>query len=100
MIAGRFSYVNRRFYQARMYTCAHIRVDFWVSSLLSIPYPEDLLNSLSEIQLQQLAREAFYVRLYEQGLISSGRAGAMLGMDRSDFLNLLGQYGDGTRYVK
>lgn len=33
------------------------------------------------------------IRLYEQGKISSGRAGAMLGMTRSDFLDLLGRYG-------
>jgi predicted HTH domain antitoxin len=60
---------------------------------LVISYPAELLDSLSEAQLQQPAREAFYVRLYEQGLISSGRAGAQLGMTRSDFLDLLGKYG-------
>jgi predicted HTH domain antitoxin len=58
-----------------------------------ISYPAELLASMSEAQLQQLAREAFYVHLYEQGLISSGRAGAQLGMTRSDFLDLLGKYG-------
>lgn len=60
---------------------------------LQIDYPADILGEMSAEQLEQLAREAFYVRLYEQGKISSGRAGAMLGMTRSDFLDLLGRYG-------
>ena len=41
---------------------------------------------------QRLACEAFYVRLYQEGKISSGRAGALLGLSRSDFLDLLGRY--------
>jgi predicted HTH domain antitoxin len=60
---------------------------------LQIDYPADLTQEVGPEELQRLAREAFYVRLYEQGHISSGRAGAMLGMSRSDFLDLLGRYG-------
>lgn len=60
---------------------------------IQIDYPPELLDEMTSDQLQRLAREAFYVRLYEQGKISSGRAGAMLGISRSDFLDLLGQYG-------
>lgn len=60
---------------------------------LQIDFPADLLSEISLEELQRLAREAFYVRLYEQGKISSGRAGTMLGMGRSDFLDLLGRYG-------
>ena len=60
---------------------------------VQIDYPADLLDAMSAEELQRLAREAFYVRLYEQGKVSSGQAGAMLGMTRSDFLDLLGRYG-------
>jgi predicted HTH domain antitoxin len=60
---------------------------------IEIEFPAELLNELSGEQVRRLAREAFYVRLYEQGRISSGRAGALLGISRSDFLDLLGQYG-------
>jgi predicted HTH domain antitoxin len=60
---------------------------------VQIEYPADLSGELSDEQLARLAREAFYVRLYQQGVISSGRAGALLGMTRSDFLDLLGRYG-------
>jgi len=60
---------------------------------LQIDFPADLLNEVSLEELQRVAREAFYVRLYEQGKISSGRAGAILGIGRSDFLDLLGRYG-------
>jgi len=58
-----------------------------------IEYPADLSSELSDEQLARVAREAFYVRLYQQGVISWGRAGALLGMTRSDFLDLLGRYG-------
>jgi predicted HTH domain antitoxin len=60
---------------------------------LQIDFPADLLNEVSLEELQRVAREAFYVRLYEQGKISSGRAGAILGIGRSDFLDLLSRYG-------
>lgn len=60
---------------------------------VEIEYPADLLNDMSGEQVQRLAREAFYVRLYAQGKISSGRAGAQLGLSRSDFLDLLSAYG-------
>jgi predicted HTH domain antitoxin len=60
---------------------------------LQIEYPADLLGESGADELQRLAREAFYVRLYQLGKIASGRAGAMLGLSRSDFLDLLGRYG-------
>ena len=60
---------------------------------LIVEYPTSLLDELSPTQLQHLAREAFYVRLYDQGLISSGNAGSMLGISRGEFLDLLGKYG-------
>lgn len=61
---------------------------------IEIEYPEDVLEGgVDEEQVRALAREAFFVRLYERGLISSGRAAQALGMTRWDFLDLLGRYG-------
>jgi predicted HTH domain antitoxin len=59
---------------------------------IEIEYPVEILDEMSSEQVQRLAREAFYVRLYQEGKISSGRAGALLGLSRSDFLDLLGRY--------
>lgn len=59
---------------------------------VQIEYPAEILDELSSEQVEQLAHEAFYVRLYQEGKISSGRAGALLGLSRSDFLDLLGSY--------
>ena len=47
---------------------------------------------MSNGKAPRLAREVFYVRLYQEGKISSGRAGALLGLSRSDFLDLLSRY--------
>ena len=48
---------------------------------VEIEYPDEALESgLDEAQITALAREAFYVRMYEQGLLSSGRAAELLGM--------------------
>ncbi len=60
---------------------------------LEIDYPDDVLASITEKALHTLAREAMYVRLYQQGLLSSGRAAELLGITRWDFLDLLGEYG-------
>ena len=59
---------------------------------VEIEYPVEILDEMSSEQVQRLAREAFYVRLYQEGKISSGRAGALHGLSRSDFLDLLGRY--------
>lgn len=61
--------------------------------VLEIEYPDDLLSGIDEPHLQALAREALYAKLYEQGLLSSGRAAQLLGITRWDFLDLLGRYG-------
>jgi len=42
--------------------------------VLEIECPDDLLSGIDEPHLQVLAREALYAKLYEQGLLSSGRA--------------------------
>ncbi|MGH2458282.1 MAG: UPF0175 family protein [Chloroflexota bacterium] len=59
---------------------------------LEIQYPDDVLAGIDEERLRVLAREAFFVKLYEQGLLSSGRAARLLGTSRSEFLDLLGRY--------
>jgi predicted HTH domain antitoxin len=59
---------------------------------IEIEYPEDLLEQIDEQRLTRLAREAFSVKLYEQGLIGSGRGAKLLGISRRDFLDLLGTY--------
>ncbi|HEX3272173.1 MAG TPA: UPF0175 family protein [Ktedonobacterales bacterium] len=60
---------------------------------IEFEYPDDLLGATNDAELQRIAREAFYVRLYQQGAVSSGRAGALLGIGRVAFLDLLGAYG-------
>lgn len=61
---------------------------------VDVEYPDEALSSgLTEDQIKALAREALYVKLYEQGAISSGRAAQLLGMTRWEFLDLLGRYG-------
>jgi predicted HTH domain antitoxin len=61
--------------------------------VVQIEYPDDVLAGIDEEHLQSLAREALFVKLYEQGLISSGRAAHLLGMSRWEFLDLIGRYG-------
>jgi predicted HTH domain antitoxin len=63
-------------------------------SNLHLELPEELLHLPGQTQatLQQLGREALLVRLYEMGLLSSGRAAEMLRMSRREFLDLLGRY--------
>src|SRR5258708_9746699 len=58
---------------------------------LEIQYPDDVLTEIDENGLQELAREALFVRLYERGLLSSGRAAGLLGISRWEFLDLLGR---------
>ena len=50
-------------------------------------------SSLGEVEARRVARESFYVELYRLGLIGSGRAAALLGINRSAFLDLLSAHG-------
>jgi hypothetical protein len=59
---------------------------------ITIEYPDELLHETDERRLAALAREAFVVKLYEQGLIGSGKGGELLSITRWDFLDLLGAY--------
>ena len=61
---------------------------------VQLDVPNDLLalpNQTTE-SLRVLAREALLVRLYDQGVISSGWAAQTLGVSRRVFLDLLGAY--------
>ena len=62
---------------------------------LAIECPDEMLQPPGQTQaaLQKLAQEAFLVRLYDLGQISSGRAAEILHVPRRAFLDLLGQYG-------
>ncbi len=59
---------------------------------LRIELPDDALDGMSEEQAQVVAREALLVKLYDLGVISTGRASEILGISRRAFLDLLGQY--------
>ena len=50
-------------------------------------------SALGHEAARRLARESFYVELYRLGIIGSGRAAALLGIDRSAFLDLLSAHG-------
>jgi predicted HTH domain antitoxin len=62
---------------------------------LAIECPDELLAPLGQTQddLSKLAQEAFLVRLYHLGAISSGRAAEVLQVPRREFLEILGRYG-------
>jgi predicted HTH domain antitoxin len=61
---------------------------------IQIDCPQDLLGlpGQNKATLERLAQEAFLVRLYGLGMISSSRAAEILGMSRRAFLDLLGQF--------
>ena len=61
-------------------------------SKLTLDLPDGLLNGMSTEQAQTLALEAFLVKFYDLGEISSGRAAEILGVTRRDFLDTLGKY--------
>ena len=50
-------------------------------------------SSLDHGAALRLARESFYVELYRLGLIGSGRASVLLGIDRSAFLDVVSAHG-------
>jgi predicted HTH domain antitoxin len=67
-------------------------------STIHIECPDELLATGDQTQagLERLAQEAFLVRLYALGQLSSGRAAELLRTSRREFLELLGQYGLST----
>jgi predicted HTH domain antitoxin len=61
---------------------------------LTIPYSDDLLLSLkaSPEEFEAEARLLLAVRLYEFGRVSTGRAAALAGMERVEFLFALRRF--------
>lgn len=55
--------------------------------------PEDLRSGRCPTLLTELAQQAFIVRLYQLGQLSSGRAAEVLHISRRDFLDLLSSHG-------
>ena len=62
---------------------------------IQIEFPPELLGVAGQDKrtLERLAQEAFLVRLYDLGQISSGRAAEFLGVSRREFLDILNKYG-------
>jgi predicted HTH domain antitoxin len=62
---------------------------------LTIPYPDDLLLSLKETreEFEAEARLLLAVKLYELGRVSTGRAAALAGMSRVEFIFALDRFG-------
>jgi hypothetical protein len=60
---------------------------------IPINCPDDLTNGQSPAALADLAQQAFVVRLYQLGRVSSGRAAEILHRSRREFLDILGDYG-------
>jgi predicted HTH domain antitoxin len=60
---------------------------------IPIDCPDELTNGQSTAALASLAQQAFLVRLYQLGRISSGRAAEVLRLSRREFLDILGEYG-------
>ena len=60
---------------------------------IPIECPDELMNGQNAAALAKLAQQAFLVRLYQLGRISSGRAAEVLQLPRREFLDILGEYG-------
>jgi predicted HTH domain antitoxin len=61
---------------------------------VSVEYPADVRRTLREgkEEFAQELKMLAAVKLYELGKISSGKAAALAGLDRTDFLLALGRY--------
>ena len=61
---------------------------------LEIPYPEDLPEAMGESReaFEQELKFLVAAKLYELGRITSGRAAELAGLNRVEFLDLLGRY--------
>lgn len=60
---------------------------------IQIDCPDELATGASIVALENMAQQAFLVRLYQLGQISSGRAAEVLAISRREFLDCLGEHG-------
>lgn len=62
--------------------------------LISVTFPESLANSLKlgKKEFENEIKIIFLIKLYELGKISSCTASKILGINRVDFLEKLGEY--------
>jgi predicted HTH domain antitoxin len=65
-----------------------------MKSIINIGYPEALANSLklSEKEFETEIKASSLVKLFELGKVSSGTAAKVLGITRTNFLELLAKY--------
>lgn len=63
-------------------------------NMLKIPYSDEVLLSLKESkdEFEDEARFLLAMKLYELGMLSSGKAAKLAGVGRVDFLMKLGRY--------
>lgn len=61
---------------------------------VEVELPRDLLAALDipEADLSRRAKEWIVLELFQEGEISSGKAGEILGLSKSDFLDLLNEH--------
>ena len=61
---------------------------------IKVPFPDELASMMkvNEADFASEMRLLAIVKLYELGKISSGKAAHLLGMQRIDFLETVGQY--------
>lgn len=62
--------------------------------LLSVTYPQSLANSLklADREFENEIKTISLIKLYELGKISSGTASKILGINRVDFIEKIGEY--------
>jgi predicted HTH domain antitoxin len=60
---------------------------------LRIDCPDEVTKGQTPSALAKLAQNAFMVRLYQLGQISSGRAAEILNISRREFLEVLADHG-------
>lgn len=62
--------------------------------LISVTYPESLANSLklTDKEFENEIKTISLIKLYELGKISSGTASKILGINRVDFIEKIGEY--------
>lgn len=62
--------------------------------LIAVTYPESLANSLklADKEFEKEIKTISLIKLYELGKVSSGTAAKILGINRVDFIEKVGEY--------